>query len=351
MLGYLLAVGVGLVLLVRGGDRLVGGAVGLAAALGVRPVVVGALIIGFGTSVPELMVSGVAAAGGDLDLGVGNVVGSNLANLSLVLAVAALLTPMDIDTGVLLREAPLATGAAVVFAVVAWDGLTRSDGVVLLALLVAVIGWILRDALRSTEPELTEEVGEFARAFEADLADEVEDLEEVKELVEDLLDGDEAEPDRPPAPGPVSTPWLLAVTLLALVATLAGATLLVWGATGFADDAGISQGFVGLTLVAVGTSLPELTTAIIAARREEEELVVGNLLGSNVFNSLAVAGVMGVVGPGGLTDPALLRTGIVVMVVVVTAAWAFMATGRRVSRAEAGVLLGAYLVTLPLVAR
>jgi cation:H+ antiporter len=101
----------------------------------------------------------------------------------------------------------------------------------------------------------------------------------------------------------------------------------------------------------VGTSLPELATAVIAARRQEEELVVGNLLGSNVFNSLAVGGLIGVIGPGALTDPEVIRTGIAVMVVVVTAAWVFMASGGRVTRAEAGVLLGAYLVSIPLIAR
>jgi cation:H+ antiporter len=352
VLGFSLAVLVGLALLVKGGDRLVGGAASTAALLRVPPVVVGAVVIGFGTSIPELMVSGVAAAGGDLDLGIGNVVGSNLANLSLILAVAALLTPMDIDTGVLRREAPLATGAAAVFAVLAWDGLTRAEGGVLLVLLVAALGWIVRDARRAVEPELTEELGEFVREFEADLAEEVDELEEVKGLVEDLFDGgDEPGADRPAGPGGVSAPWLVAVTVLALLATLGGAQLLVWGASGLADEAGISDGFIGLTLVAVGTSLPELATAVIAARREEEELVVGNLLGSNVFNSLAVGGLIGVVGPGALADPEVIRTGIVVMVVVVTLAWAFMASGHRVSRAEAGVLLGAYLAAIPLLAR
>jgi cation:H+ antiporter len=351
VLGFSLAVLVGLALLVKGGDRLVGGAAGTAALLRVPPVVVGAVVIGFGTSVPELMVSTVAAAGGDADLGIGNVVGSNLANLSLVLAVAALLTPMEIDTGVLRREAPLATAAGIVFAVVAWDGLTRPEGGVLLVLLVAVIGWIVWDARRAVEPELTEELGEFVREFEAELAEEVEELDEVNELVGELLDGGEPDGEEPPPADHVSAPWLVTVTLLALVATLAGAQLLVWGASGLADEAGISEGFIGLTLVAVGTSLPELATAVIAARREEEELVVGNLLGSNVFNSLGVGGLIGVVGPGALTDPEVIRTGIAVMVVVVTLAWAFMASGRRVSRTEAGVLLGAYLASIPLIAR
>jgi Ca2+/Na+ antiporter len=179
------------------------------------------------------MVSTVAAAGGDIDLGIGNVVGSNLANLSLVLAVAALLTPMDIDTGVLRREAPLATAAGIVFAALAWDGLTRPEGVVLLVLLVAVIGWIVRDARRAVEPELTEELGEFVREFEADLAEDVEELDEVRELVEELLDGDGPDQEEP-SPDQVSAPWLVALTVLALGVTLAGAQLLVWGASGLA---------------------------------------------------------------------------------------------------------------------
>ncbi len=344
MVGYSLAVVVGLLVLIKTGDRLVGGAATMAAAIGVPPVLVGALVIGFGTSLPELAVSTSAAANGDLDLGVGNVVGSNLANLSLVLAVAALLTPMDIDTDSLRREAPLAMAATVVFAALAWNGLSRVEGFVLVGLLAAAIGWVVRDTRRAVEPELTEELGEFITEFEEELAAEVEEFEEIRDRVEDLFDGDDLEDLVEPTA--VSTAWLVILTLLALAGTLIGAQLLVWGAIGLADGLGVAQGFIGLTLVAVGTSLPELATAVIAARRAEEELVVGNLLGSNLFNSLAVGGTMALVGPGPLTDPVLIRRGILMMIGVVLAAWWFMTTDHRVSRAEAGTLLGAYVATV-----
>ncbi len=330
MLAFSLAVAAGLVVLVKAGDRFVGGAVSLAAELRVPPVVVGALIIGFGTSVPEMMVSGFAAAGGDRDLGVGNVVGSNLANLSLVLGTGALLTTMKIDTGVLCREAPVATAACAVFTFLVWDGLSRGDGVALVVLLATFLVWVLRDASRAVEPELSAEVDEFVAEFEADLVGDDQAV---------------AEADAPPMMAS-----LVAVTVLGLLGTLVGARLLVWGAVGIADELGLAQGFVGITLVAVGTSLPELVTAVIAARRQEEELMVGNLLGSNIFNSLAVAGIVGLVGPGPLADPVVAHRGALIMMVVVVTAAVFMVTGRRVGRVEAGALLGAYALTIPLLA-
>lgn len=341
MLAFALGVVAGLVLLVKAGDAFVGGAASLATVLRVAPVVVGAVVIGFGTSVPEMMVSALAAASGDRDLGVGNVVGSNLANLSLVLGTGALLTVMQIDTRVLRREAPVATASCALFAVLVWDGLSRREGLALVAALAGFLVWVLRDAGRAVEPELTAEVREFVDDFEEDLA----------ATLDELIDG---EPGSEQAPGedtpPPSVAWLVAVTVVGLVGTLGGARLLVWGAVGIAEEAGLPQGFVGLTLVAVGTSLPELVTSVIAARRQEEELLVGNLLGSNVFNSLAVGGVMGIVGPGSLTDPTVAHRGIMTMMVVVSVAAVFMATGRRVGRIEAGVLLGGYALTLPLLA-
>jgi cation:H+ antiporter len=266
----ILASVLGLVLLAKAADQLVAGAARLAALWRVPPIVIGALIIGFGTSAPELMVSGLAAAGGDIGLAIGNVVGSNIANLSLVLGLAALLVPVAVASGVVRREMPLSAAAAAVFAVLVWNGLTPIDGVVLAAGLVAAVAITLRGTRTGSDAELAGEVSEY-------LAEE---------------DG-----------APTRVGGEVARTLLGLALTLLGAQLLVSGATDIASDLGLSEGFVGLTLVAVGTSLPELVTAIAAARRGEDELIVGNLVGSDILNSLAVGAVIALVGPGALDDP------------------------------------------------
>jgi cation:H+ antiporter len=139
-------------------------------------------------------------------------------------------------------------------------------------------------------------------------------------------------------------------TLLGLAGTVGGAQLLVYGARGLAREIGLSEAFIGLTIVAIGTSLPELVTSIQAARKGEHDLIAGNLLGSNLFNSLAVGGIAGVVGPGPI-DGDIAGIGSLMMVVLALAAWLFMATGRTVVRWEGGVLLAAYLVALPLLAQ
>ncbi|MDZ7733732.1 MAG: hypothetical protein U5R31_12235 [Acidimicrobiia bacterium] len=139
-------------------------------------------------------------------------------------------------------------------------------------------------------------------------------------------------------------------TLIGLVGTVIGAQFLVWGATEIAAEVGLSEGFIGLSLVAIGTSLPELVTAVQAARRHEDELIVGNLLGSNMFNSLAVGGVIGLVGPGPLVDPDLARIAVPAMLVVVGLAWLFMWNRHTVARVEGGVLLTVYVAALPVLA-
>lgn len=315
MLIAVLATGLGIALLTVAADQLVVGAARLAVVLRVSPVVIGAVLIGFGTSAPELVVSGAAARQGDLDLGVGNIIGSNLANLTLVLGVAALVVRMNVSSSTLRREAPLSTLAVVLFAVVVQGGLTRWDGVLLGVALVAVLGVILAGARAGAEGELVGEVREY-------------------------VDGD--------SPVRASTETLR--TVAGLVGTVAGAQLLVTGATGIADELSLSEGFIGLTLVAIGTSLPELVTAVAAARRGEDELVVGNLLGSNIFNSLAVGSAVALIGPGRLADPELTGLAVGVMVGVAIAAWAFMASGREVVRWEAALLLATWVVTLSILA-
>ena len=297
----------GVVLLAKAADAFVEGAGNIAGSLRISPIVIGAILIGFGTSLPELLVSGLAATDGNVDLGVGNIVGSNVANLTLVLGAAALIVPVIATRSVLGREAPLSLLAVLLFAFFTMDGLARWEGIVLLCCLVVVLSWIM-----------------FAGR---------------EEVIESLSIGTER-----------SLPVEILETVLGLVGTVAGAQVLVWGALAIAEAAEISGGLVGFTLVAVGTSLPELVTAIAAARKNETELILGNLLGSNVFNSLAVGGIIATIANGPIDDRALATYGVVGMVIVATMAWAFMVTRRRLHRIEATLLLTLWLGSVVLMA-
>lgn len=292
---------VGLLLLTFMADRFVDGAVAVASAAKLSPVVVGALVIGFGTSLPEMLVSAIAAYQGDSDLGVGNVVGSNTANLSLVLGAAALVTPLTVPKSVLRRELPIAVAAVGLFYVLVQRGLDRTEGLILLAAMVAAVIILIKGG-----------------------GVDVEDNGNDASLMTNIFN-----------------------TIIGLAGTVGGSWLLVRGALAIAERFGLTGGFVGLTLVAVGTSLPELVTAITAARKGETELIIGNLLGSNIFNSFAVGAVLGLVGPGPLKDPNLGGIGAIAMVAVSIGAAIFMLTGSKVKRWQALVLLGIYAATIP----
>ncbi|MCU0268298.1 MAG: calcium/sodium antiporter [Acidimicrobiales bacterium] len=304
----------GLALLATLADQFVMGAARLAAVLRVSPVVVGAVVVGFGTSAPEAVVSALAASGGDLELAVGNVAGSNAANVSLVLGLAAVLVPLGVASGTLRREVPLAAGACAAFAALAWNGLSRLDGLVLLTLLAVALAVVIRGG-RSGEEELSEEVDEF-------VADDAA-----------IRPGREA--------GRV---------LLGLVGILAGAQLLVWGAETIAEELSVPPVVIGLTVVAIGTSLPELVTAVVAARRGEDELIVGNVVGSNLFNSLGVAAAAAFAGPGGYPDPGSVHLALVSMAVLVVLSWVFMGRRLQVTRGEGIALLVSYGASLVVVA-
>jgi cation:H+ antiporter len=313
MLLPLLGVLAGLALLTYAADQFVVGAARVASLLRLSPIVIGAVVIGFGTSAPEMVVSGLAAGRGSLDIAVGNIVGSNVANLTLVLGAAALVTPIVVRSPVLKREAPLSLGLVLLFAVLVQSGLSRTDAIVLGSLLLVALGIIIV-ASRGADEAMTGEVAEF-------------------------LGGDA--PSR-------RTEWIR--TGLGLVGTLAAAQLLVVSATSIATELGLSEGFIGLTVVAIGTSLPELATALQAARKDETDLIIGNLLGSNLFNAGAVAAVAGLAGPGPLDDPTIVGFATLLMVVVAIGATVFMITGKRVVRWEGALLLIGYIATIPFLA-
>ena len=307
---------VGLALLTFAADQFVVGAARLAVTLRISPIVVGAVVVGFGTSAPELLTSGLAASDGRIDLAVGNIIGSNVANLTLVLGIAALVTPIVVRSTALRREAPMSLVAVLAFALLVQNGLGPTEGVVLAIILVASLTTII--ALSRGDG-----------GGDTLLAD-----------VEGFLGGVVPSPSREALR-----------TVLGLGGTIAAAYLLVESATLIATELGLAQGFVGFTVVAVGTSLPELATAVQGARRGETDLIVGNLLGSNLFNAAAVGALAAFVGTAEIPDPSMTGLGVGLMVGIALAATLFMFTGRRVVRWEGALLLAAYLAVLPLLAR
>lgn len=314
MLLPLLGIALGLVLLTYAADQFVVGAARIAARLRLSTVVIGAVVIGFGTSAPEMLVSGLASGRGSLDIAAGNIIGSNVANLSLVLGSAALLLALPVRSGILRREVPVSLLATLLFALLVQGGLERVEGAVLAVALVVALGVLVRSA----------------RSGDADLSSEVDEFLEVD--------------------GAIRLGPEVLRTLLGLGFTLLAAHVLVTSASRAAATLGLAEGFVGLTIVAIGTSLPELATSVQAARKGETDLIIGNLLGSNVFNSLAVGAVAGLVGPGPLQDASLAGLGVALMVGIALAASVFMVTGRRVVRWEGAALLAGYVSVLPFLA-
>ena len=305
----------GLVLLTAAADHLVQGASRLAERLEIRPVVIGVVVIGLGTSAPEFLVSGTAAARGDRDIAIGNLVGSNILNLTLVLGLAALVARVVVTSAVIRREVPLAVAAVAAFAVVGRLGLNAASGAVLALLLVLALAFLLRWS-GGTPPS-------------DPLADDVQEAT---------------------ATGPRHRLPVEALrSVLGLAGVLLGAQLLVANSAAIAEDLGVPDFVIGFTLVALGTSLPELVTTIQAQRRGETDLVVGNLFGSNLFNSLGGGAVIGFADG---VRPA--RAGTVEVTVMLAAgllAWGLLRRGRRLDRYEGIALLVAYAVTLPLLLR
>jgi cation:H+ antiporter len=318
MVFHLLLGAVGVLLLAFAPDRFVAGSAGLADRWGMPRVMVGVVIVGFGTSAPEMLVSGLAAGQGDAEVGVGNIIGSNVANFSLILGVAALLGTMTVPHGIVRGELPLLAVATVWFAVAVQGGVSRLEGALLGAGMVVALLWMIRRSrqpVRPDEEELDAEIGEYL---------DEEEKGGTRKLVLDAVGG--------------------------LAGTVLGAQLLVTGAVGLADEFGISGGFIGMTVVAFGTSLPELVTAVAAARAGEDKLVLGNLVGSNLFNCLGVGAIVGLAGGGSLDDASLTVGGVGLMLAITVAAMVAMATGRIVSRGEAVGLVVIYALAMPLLA-
>jgi cation:H+ antiporter len=299
----------GLAVMAVAADHLVIGASRIATRLRITPLVVGVVIIGFGTSAPEFLVAGLAAAQGEVALALASLVGSNIVNVTLILGIAALIAPIAITSATVKREVPMSVAAVTAFAVAIWLGLGLVVGIVLAVVTLALLWLLIRLARGSDEaaPGGVTALTSHPR----------------RPLVETIR------------------------VLLGLAGTVAGAQLLVRSASELAAQLGVSPEVIGFTLVAIGTSLPELVTAVQAQRRGEPDLVVGNLLGSNLFNSLAGGAV---VAFSAGSDPQFqIRTVLLaVMVGIGLLAWFLLWKGYRASRGDATLLLIVYLACLPL---
>ena len=303
----LLTLGVGV--LYFGAEWLVRGSARLAATLGVSPIVVGLTVVSFGTSAPELVVCIVAALGGNPDLAIGNVMGSNLANIGLILGLTAIVRPLEVKSRIVWREMPIMLLVTAALFPLLWDlELTRGDGVLLLMALTAY----LVSAFRSVEDQTPEVLGEYKNL--------------VKTSAEDR--------SRVHAPDIL---WILAGSACLVL----GGYCIVEGAVQVASSLGISQVVIGLTVVAVGTSLPELATAVVAAARSETDIAVGNVIGSNIFNVTAILGTTALLEP--IRVPAsILSRELPVVIAISLLLFPLLRSGWRIRRWEGAILLAAY---------
>ncbi|WP_280548251.1 MULTISPECIES: calcium/sodium antiporter [unclassified Halomonas] len=311
MLVPAVAVLAGLVLLVWSAERFVDGAAATSARLGLSPLLIGMLVIGFGTSAPELVVSALAASQGNPGLALGNAYGSNIANMGLILGLVALISPLAVHSGVVRRELPVLGGVTLLSALLLWGGVIgRLEAILLLGLLAAFIGVSIYLGLRDGSDALSSDTEESLAVH------------------------------------PMSLKAGLVWTGIGLVLLVVSSRILVWGAVAIAQGFGVSDLVIGLTVVAVGTSLPELASSISALRRREHDLVLGNVVGSNLFNTLGVVGLAGVIAPIEAGREVLLRDWSLMMAMtVMMAVFAMGWRGRqgRINRAEGAALLAMFL--------
>ena len=309
---YLLLI-LGGALLVLGAELLVRGASRLAIAIGISPLVVGLTVVAFGTSAPEMAVTVGSAYAGQAEVALGNVVGSNIFNVLFILGVSALIAPLVVAQQLVRFDVPLMIGVSVATLLLALDGgIGRLDGVLLFAAIIAYTAFLIRQSrLKTAAIEQ-----EYDQAF-----------------------GDEKQ--RTPAAVNV------AMILAGLVLLVLGSQWLVDAAVSMANALGVSELVIGLTIVAAGTSLPELATSVTAAIRGERDIAVGNVVGSNIFNVLAVLGLGSIVAPDGIPVPdGALSFDIPIMIGVAIACMPIFFTGYAIARWEAAVLLGYYVAYL-----
>ena len=312
MLWAILAVVAGLAALVWSAERFIEGAAATARHFGMSPLLIGMVIVGFGTSAPEMVVSVLAAIDGSPGIALGNAYGSNITNIALILGITAQISPIAVQPQIVRRELPILLLVTVLAAWQLVDGeLSLADGAVLLLVLVAVLTWTVLSSLRGKDNIMV------------DVADELANPASQQSLGRSLF-------------------WLV----LGLLVLVASSRLLVWGAVTIAQSLGVSDLLIGLTVVAIGTSLPELASSVMAARKGEHDIALGNVIGSNLFNTLAVVGLAAVIHPMPVAAEVLSRDVLVMgllTVLLFAFAWSRKGHGGRINRFEGGVLLAGYI--------
>ncbi|MDT8282187.1 MAG: calcium/sodium antiporter [Gammaproteobacteria bacterium] len=300
----------GFVLLIWSADRFIVGAAATARNFNVPPLIIGLTIVGFGTSAPEMMVAGFASLDGSPAMAIGNALGSNIANITLVLGIAALITPLDVHSRIIKKELPILLLVTLLALALMRDmTLSRFDGFVLLSLLCVLMWWFTREGMtKEGNEELTD--------------DYIEEL-----------------------PGKMSVSHSLFWLITGLILLTISSKILVWGAVNIATAFGVSELIIGLTIIAVGTSLPELAASITSALKNEHDIALGNVIGSNLFNTLGVLAIPGLIKPGGLQEDILYRDLPVVLALTIALfimAYGFRGEG-RLNRLEGGLLLSAFI--------
>ncbi|MDH5469219.1 MAG: calcium/sodium antiporter [Gammaproteobacteria bacterium] len=310
MITEILAIAAGFVLLTWSADRFVVGASAVAWNLNISPLIIGLTIVSLGTSAPEIIVSGMAAWQGNAGLAVGNVIGSNIINTALILGITALIMPLNVHSSIVKRELPVLLLVMGFVLLLIFDGtLGLKDGMLLLAGMVAVLAWITWVGM--TTRSAGDPMGE-------DFADEI--------------------------PTQLSMGKALLLLLLGSVLLLASSRLLVWGAVSVAHTLGVSDLVIGLTIVALGTSLPELAASVMSALKNEHDIAIGNIIGSNMYNLLAVLCLPGLLDPGPVDRMVLIRD--YPVLIGLTLAMFIMAYGfrgpGRINRVEGGLLVAGF---------
>lgn len=317
MIMAIFAVLAGLGILVWGADRFVDGAASTARYFGMPSLLIGMIILGFGTSAPEMVVSALAAMDGNAGIGIGNAYGSNIANIALILGLTAMISPIKVSSGVLRKELPILTLITAFSIFLLADlYLSRQNAVMLLVLFFILMAWTIAQGMKKP----------YNSIVQSDpLAEEVEIEESENSL-----------------PLNRAIFWLAAGLLL----LLAGSRIFVWGAVAMAGMLGVSDLIIGLTVAAIGTSLPELASSVLAARKGEHELALGNVIGSNLFNTLAVVGISGTIYPVAVEAPVLYRDMAVMGILTLSLfvlGYGFRGKQGRISRFDGGILFLVYM--------
>ncbi|GLS90609.1 sodium:calcium antiporter [Psychromonas marina] len=306
-----LAILIGFALLIWSADKFVLGASNTARSFSISPLIVGVVIVGLGTSAPEMLVSAMAAADGNTGLSIGNAIGSNITNIGLMLGITAVFYPLQIHSKLLKREMPVLLAIILFSYFILWDQhLDFIDGLILILMMFAMLAFTVWEARKNGDDELPQEI--------------------LDEMPEEVSKG-------------VALKWLV----VGVVVLIASSRILVWGAVEVAEYFQVSDLIIGLTIVAIGTSLPELAATVAAARKKEFDLAVGNIIGSNIFNILGVMALPGLIHPDTFEVAVLVRDypvmiGLTVALMLFSIAWRKGQTG-RLGRFEGALLLSGYI--------